>query len=88
MVGNSFKFLLHFITLGMKLTSRNSSMVSMAACYCEVPGSNPGKGENLINFWLKKKFNSFEFEYHQSIGLGTNWTSIKPGSTLNKARIM
>ena len=35
-----------------------------------VLGSNPGKGDNiLISDWRK-------FEYHYSVGLWTNWTSI------------
>ena len=41
-----------------------------------VPGSNLGKGYNLIHFWLKRKFNQFKFEKHHSVGLWTNWTSI------------
>ena len=30
------------------LSSHHSSIVSMGACYREIPGSNPGKGYNLI----------------------------------------
>ena len=39
-------------------SSRHSSMVSTAACYRVVPGSNPGKGENLLISDLKGNLNN------------------------------
>ena len=40
------------------LSSRHSSMVSMAACYQRGPGFKSRQGQEFINFWIKRKFNN------------------------------
>ena len=48
--------------------------LAQQACSRGCPGFKSRQGRQFINLWLKRKFNSFEFEYHHCVGLCTNWT--------------